>query len=200
MSALLLLRHGPTPWNEAKRVQGRSDVPLSESGRTEVKTWRLPAEFAGFAWVTSPLTRAVETAALLSGGEPPRDARLTEMDWGEWEGQHLDALRRELGDLMRAWEAKGLDFCAPGGETPRQVQRRMMPFLAERAASGNGAVAVAHKGVIRAVYAMAAGWDMTGPSEHKLREPCAHLFDLARDGAPRIARLNIALRAAEKKP
>ncbi len=198
MSALLLLRHGPTSWNAAKRVQGRSDVPLSENGRMEVKAWRVPAEFAGFDWITSPLKRAVETAALLTGGDPPRDARLTEMDWGEWEGRQLDALRRELGDLMRAWEAKGLDFSAPGGESPRQVQLRLTPFLAERAAAGNGAVAVAHKGIIRAVYALAANWDMTGPPGHKLREPCAHLFDLARDGTPRIARLNIALRAAEE--
>lgn len=196
MTALLLLRHGPTHWNETKRVQGRGDVPLSESGRAEVATWRVPAEFQGLGWVTSPLIRAVETARLLGAGDPPSDRRLVEMDWGEWEGRHLDALRRELGDLMRAWEAKGLDFCAPGGESPRQVQARVIPFLAERAALGSGAVAVAHKGVIRAVYALATGWDMTGPPAHKLREPCAHLFDLARDGTPRIARLNIALRAA----
>lgn len=198
MSALLLLRHGPTQWNEARRVQGRSDVPLSAAGRDEVKSWRVPAEFARFEWITSPLKRAVETAALLAGGDPPRDPRLTEMDWGEWEGQHLDALRRQLGDLMRAWEAKGLDFCAPGGESPRQVQRRLMPFLAERAAAQGGAVAVAHKGIIRAVYALAADWDMAGPPRHKLREPCAHLFDLARDGTPRIARLNIALRVEDE--
>jgi probable phosphoglycerate mutase len=193
MTALLLLRHGPTEWNEAKRVQGRGDVPLSESGRAEVAAWRVPAEFAGFAWITSPLRRAVETAALLGAGDAPRDERLVEMDWGVWEGRHLDALRRELGDLMRAWEAKGLDFAAPGGETPRQVQRRVLPFLKERA-GGAGTVAVAHKGVIRAVYALATGWDMTGPPRHKLREPCAHLFSLASDGTPGVARLNIPLR------
>ncbi|MGQ0676045.1 MAG: histidine phosphatase family protein [Rhodospirillales bacterium] len=194
MTALLLLRHGPTHWNAAKRVQGRGDLPLSEAGRREVMGWRVPAEFAGFAWITSPLSRAVETARLLGAGDAARDDRLVEMDWGEWEGRHLDDLRRELGDLMRAWEARGLDFCAPGGETPRQVQRRLLPFLAERAAARENAVAVAHKGIIRAVYALATGWDMTGPPRHKLREPSAHLFDLARDGAPSLARLNIALR------
>lgn len=194
MTALLLLRHGPTHWNETKRVQGRGDVPLSAAGKEEVMRWRVPAEFAGLAWITSPLKRAVETARLLGADDAARDDRLVEMDWGEWEGRHLDDLRRELGDLMRAWEAKGLDFRAPGGETPRQVQQRLLPFLAERAAAGQGAVAVAHKGIIRAVYAQATGWDMTGPPAHKLREPCAHLFDLARDGTPSVARLNIALR------
>jgi probable phosphoglycerate mutase len=197
MTAILVLRHGPTPWNEAKRVQGRSDLPLSESGRAEVLRWRVPGEFAGFGWITSPLARAVETAALMGAGEAPRDRRLTEMDWGEWEGETLDALRHRLGDLMRAWEAEGLDFRAPGGESPRDVQRRLLPFLKERAAMGRDEVAVAHKGVIRALYALAAGWDMTGPPEHKLREASAHLFELGQDGMPRIARLNIALRATE---
>jgi probable phosphoglycerate mutase len=195
MTLLLLLRHGPTPWNETSRVQGRSDVPLSEAGRAEVRSWRVPAEFAGFDWIASPLLRAVETAALLSAAEPPRDPRLIEMDWGEWEGRRLDELRGQLGDLMRAWEAKGLDFCAPGGESPRQVQRRLAPFLAERA-RGSDTVAVAHKGVIRALYALATGWDMAGPPRHKLREPCAHLFALGSGGVPAIARLNIPLREA----
>ena len=195
MTALLLLRHGPTQWNQAKRVQGRGDVPLSDTGRAEVMTWRVPVEFAKFQWITSPLKRAAETASLLGAAEPLRDPRLAEMDWGEWEGKHLDALRQELGDLMRAWEAKGLDFRAPGGESPRQVQQRLRPFLAERAALGTDTVAVAHKGVIRAVYALATGWDMTGPPRHKLSEPCAHLFTLAGDGVPAVARLNIPLRA-----
>lgn len=195
MTGLLLLRHGPTHWNETKRVQGRGDVPLSDNGRAEVRRWRVPAEFGAFRWITSPLMRAVETAALLGAPQPESDPRLVEMDWGDWEGKRLDALRRELGDLMRAWEARGLDFQAPGGETPRQVQQRLRPFLAERAALDAGTVAVAHKGIIRAVYAMATGWDMTGPPQHKLREPCAHLFTLAGDGAPGIGRLNIELRA-----
>lgn len=195
MTALLLLRHGPTQWNETKRVQGRGDVPLSDTGRAEVLTWRLPAEFRNYRWVASPLMRAVETAALLGAVGLQRDPRLVEMDWGEWEGRELGALRRELGDLMRAWEAKGLDFRAPGGETPRQVQERLRPFLAERAALGTDTVAVAHKGVIRAVYALATDWDMAGPPLHKLRDSCAHLFDLARDGMPAVGRLNIDLAA-----
>lgn len=194
MTALVLVRHGPTTWNEVGRVQGRGDVPLSEAGRAEVRRWRLPDEFAGYGGVTSPLCRATETAALLGLNDARRDPRLVEMHWGTWEGRHLDELRRELGDLMKAWEAKGVDFKAPGGESPREVQVRLRPFLAECAAAGTATLAVAHKGVIRAVYALAVGWDMTGPPPHKLRDGCAHHFVLATDGTPSLARLNIALR------
>ncbi|MCC6469466.1 MAG: histidine phosphatase family protein [Alphaproteobacteria bacterium] len=197
MTTLVLVRHGPTEWNEIGRVQGREDIPLSEAGRAEVRGWRLPDAFRHYRWITSPLVRAVETARLLGAIDPPSDHRLAEMDWGAWSGMHLDALRAELGDLMKAWEARGLDFQAPGGESPRDVQSRLKPFLAERAALGQATVAVAHKGIIRAVYAESVGWDMTGPAPHKLKDGCAQAFTLASDGTPRIARLNIALAGAE---
>lgn len=193
MTRLVLVRHGPTQWNEIGRVQGREDIPLSEAGRAEVMTWRLPPEFGGYRWVTSPLVRAVETARLLGAIDPPSDPRLAEMDWGQWSGMDLGDLRAELGDLMKAWEARGLDFRAPGGESPRDVQARLRPFLAERAAEGRPTIAVAHKGIIRAVYAEAVGWDMTGPAPHKLKDGCAHMFALDPGGRPSIARLNIKL-------
>ncbi|MEK9786075.1 MAG: histidine phosphatase family protein, partial [Gammaproteobacteria bacterium] len=30
MSHILFIRHGPTDWNETGRIQGRTDMPLSE--------------------------------------------------------------------------------------------------------------------------------------------------------------------------
>lgn len=197
MTALVVIRHGPTAWNEGGRVQGREDIPLSDTGRAEVRRWRVPPDFHRFDWITSPLSRAVETASLLGAVDPPSDHRLVEMNWGSWSGLQLEALRAELGDLMKAWEAKGLDFQAPGGESPRDVQDRLRPFLAERASLQTPTVVVAHKGIIRAVYALSVGWDMTGPPPHKLRDGCAQMFRLGPDGTPRIERLNIALASDE---
>lgn len=197
MTALVVIRHGPTAWNEGGRVQGREDIPLSDTGRAEVRRWRVPPEIASFDWITSPLSRAVETASLLGAVDPPSDHRLVEMNWGSWSGLQLEALRAELGDLMKAWEAKGLDFQAPGGESPRDVQDRLRPFLAERASRKAPTVVVAHKGIIRAVYALSVGWDMTGPPPHKLRDGCAQMFRLDPDGTPSIERLNIALAPGE---
>src|SRR3546814_15044213 len=65
-------------------------------------------------------------------------------------------------DLMAANEARGLDFRPPGGESPRDVQDRLRPLLAELAAAGADVVAVSHKGVLRALYALASGWDLRG--------------------------------------
>jgi probable phosphoglycerate mutase len=196
MTLFAVIRHGPTPWNETGIVQGRSDIPLSEAGRALVESWRRPEELAGFTWISSPLRRAVETATILSGRAPATDPRLIEMDWAEWEGMNLPDLRLQLGDLMKAWEAKGLDFHAPGGESPRDVQTRLRPLLAARAARGGATVAVCHKGVIRALYALAVSWDMTDKPPEKLRDDCVHLFTLAPDGTPSPHRLNLPLTAA----
>ena len=111
MTWLALVRHGAAEWNENGLVQGHSDVPLSDRGRAEVARWRLPPALGGFALVSSPLARAVETARLIAG-EPEIEPRLIEMSWGAWEGRTLPDLRAELGDLMAAWEAKGLTSAA----------------------------------------------------------------------------------------
>ena len=66
-----LLRHGSTEWNEAGRMQGRSDVPLSDRGRAQVRAWHVPIDPAcPTPWISSPLKRAVETAEILSGASP----------------------------------------------------------------------------------------------------------------------------------
>ena len=63
------------------------------------------------------------------------------------------------------------------------------------AADSADAVAVSHKGVIRAVYALASGWDLTGKAPAKLRDGCAQAFILESGGEPRIECLNIGLEA-----
>lgn len=188
-----VVRHAPTEWNAIGRVQGHTDIPLSKVGRQNAAGWSLPPDVAGFQEVASPLARTVETARLLLGRTPATDRRLIEMSWGEWEGRNLPDLRAELGDLMVAWEAKGIDFHAPGGESPRDVQARLGPLLAEIARAGRPTLAVTHRGVIRALYALATGWDMTGKAPDKLLDERVHLFTLSAEGAPAIDRLNLSL-------
>ncbi len=131
----------------------------------------------------------METAALL-GLDPRPEPRLVEMAWGAWEGRRLADLRGELGDAMLENEARGLDFRPPGGESPRDVQERLKPLLASLT---RPTVFVTHKGVLRALYALATGWSMTEKGPEKLRDRCAHAFRVAADGTPAVEKLNIAL-------
>ena len=194
MTLLALLRHGPTRWNAAGRIQGRTDVSLSAEGVAEVKRWRLPPELVGARWQASPLLRAVETARLLGAIELELVPALAEMRWGAWEGRLLTEIRAADPEGVADIEARGLDFAPPGGESPRLVQARLRPWLASVAKSGVTTIAITHKGVIRALYAEASGWPMLGRPPDKLDWSCLHLFRLTADGRPSLERMNVALR------
>ena len=190
---IAFIRHGPTPWNESGRIQGQTDVSLSEAGRAQIAEWQLPRDLHPCHWFVSPLQRARETAQLLGCTDFSVEQRLIEMGWGEWEGATLAALRARFGSEMRANEQRGLDFRPPGGESPREVQQRVLEWCAELADTDGAAVAVTHKGVIRAIYASAAGWDMQASPPHDLSWQCAHVFRVHRDGQVSLDAVNVAL-------
>jgi broad specificity phosphatase PhoE len=192
MTLFAILRHGPTAWSAEGRLQGRRDLPLSAEGRCRVAAWRLPSDLAECTWRVSPLARARETAALLGISHAITESALIEMDWGEWEGQRLAELRARVPE-MAAMEAAGLDFRPPGGESPRAVQSRFRPLLAGIAQDGIPMAAVAHKGIIRALFALATGWDMRAKPPQRLAEDAVHLFELDRTGTPAVCRLNLPL-------
>lgn len=200
---LALLRHAPTAWNAARRLQGRSDIPLSAEGRLAAASWRLPAAAdpdGDAGWFTSPLSRAAETADLMlrnmgcsmETAGLTVEPRLIERGFGAWEGETLAGLRARYGSEMAEWEAKGWDFRPPGGESPREVLQRSMTLLQEMLQQERSMICVTHRSVIRAIYAAARGWDMLGRPPEKLRDGCVHLFHVGPDG-PAIRQLNLPL-------
>lgn len=203
MIHLIMIRHGPTDWNREGRLQGRIDRPLSAEGRALVARWQLPDDLlpdgslSQAAWLVSPLSRARQTAGLLGRDGATVEPLLAEMSWGDWEGARLAELRTALGPAMVQREKQGLDFRPPGGESPRDVIGRLQPLLSRIAAAERDTVAVCHNGVIRALYAHASGWDMTGKPPVKLRDFCAHRFRLDADGRVEVDCMNIALMPAE---
>jgi probable phosphoglycerate mutase len=186
MTPLALLRHAETAWSRDGRIQGRTDLPLLEKISLSI-----PEACRGMRVVTSPLARCVQTAALIGAPHAPREPRIVEMDWGDWEGNTIKALRESLGQAMLDNEARGLDFRPPNGESPREVSLRVKSWLRELAAAGVPTLAVTHRGVIRALLAEATGWDMRGKPPFKLDWAAVHLFELARDGTPKVVQLNV---------
>ena len=186
MTPLALVRHADTAWSVQGRIQGRADPPLLKHAQI-----KLPEACRSMRIVTSPLTRCVQTAALLGAPDAPREPRLIEMDWGAWQGETLTELRSRLGAQMQENEERGLDFRPPNGETPRAVTERLKPWLEQVAREGMPTLAVTHRGVIRAILAVASGWDMRGAPPAKLDWDAVHLFLLDERGQPRVARLNL---------
>jgi broad specificity phosphatase PhoE len=183
MTRLALLRHAETAWSRDGRIQGRKDLPLLDNISIS-----LPDACRGMRVVTSPLARCWQTAALIGAPHASREPRISEMSWGDWEGETLAALRARLGDEMRANEARGLDFRPANGESPREVMNRVKSWLQEVAVP---TLAVTHRGVIRAILAEATGWDMRGKPPARLEWDAVHLFMLDAEGRPSIERLNV---------
>ncbi len=192
MISVAVIRHGPTDWNEQKRIQGRADRTLSPAGRERVAGWTLPGELGHFDWVASPLVRAVETAELL-GLTCRSEPLLVEMDWGAWEGKTRDELIENYGDEFENRTAKGLDLRPHGGESPREVRERVRRWLGGVVERGRPAGAVCHQGVIRALMSLATGWNMIAKPPHRLDWAAAHLFAAHEDGRVEIDRLNVSL-------
>ena len=191
---LTLIRHGRTDWNEEGRMQGRRDTELSPAGRADVARWRLPPDLAGpRAWISSPLRRALDSASIASGRAPDIEPDLIEMDWGEWEGCRLDELRSRFGAAFAHQESLGLDFRAPGGESPREVLLRVRIWLARVAQWDQPVVAVTHNGVLRAALAAATGWDMLTKPPVRLRRDALHRFRVDAGGRIAVLACNVPL-------
>jgi broad specificity phosphatase PhoE len=193
-----VLRHAATQWNAERRLQGLTDTPLSAAGEAEARAWRLPPPADGWKRITSPLQRARRTAELLQPPAPVSvDSALREMSFGAWEGRTIAELRATVGASFIEAENKGLDFQPPGGESPRAAMARIGRWAAAIAAAGQPVVAVSHKATIRALLALATGWDMMGRPPHKLDWRCLHFFSAdatgGLGGAVRIDRLNVPL-------
>lgn len=102
VTTFALIRHGQTDWNAQRRLQGSTDIPLNDVGRDQARG--AVEALAGHGWdavVSSPLSRAAETADLIAAGLGLAVARrvpaLTERSFGPAEGMQdgpeLDALR-----------------------------------------------------------------------------------------------------------
>lgn len=87
---LYIIRHGRTDWNDLRKMQGQTDIPLNDNGREMAR--HAHDEYLDIHFdicFCSPLIRARETADLLLEGRNipiEYDDRLKEMCFGEYEG------------------------------------------------------------------------------------------------------------------
>ena len=163
---LLLVRHA------AVQVQtgvcyGRSDVALQPGWESIVGGLAVLARGMPCSVVyTSPASRCHDMAGRLAqatGMSMVVDARLAELDFGQWEGQRWDDVARTQLD---AWAADPEGFAPPGGESGRTLRARVGAFWQDIAAKGTAACVLSHGGPLRILASLAVGEvpDLLAPS------------------------------------
>ncbi len=168
---IVLVRHGQSVANAEGRLVGRADPALTDLGRSQAvacgallareaqRAGRPPARL-----LTSPLTRARDTAAALAacyrselGGSPDVevDERLIELDYGALDLEPIEAVPAAT---WAAWRSDA-GFRPPGGETLLELAERVQLLLAELpgGAETGDVVAVSHVSPVKAAAAWAIG-------------------------------------------
>jgi 2,3-bisphosphoglycerate-dependent phosphoglycerate mutase len=162
IDGVLLARHGETDDNAARRFQGHRDPPLNDSGRAQARALGEGLAGAGIRelW-SSPLRRAHETAQIAGerlGLRPRVDARLMEVDVGDWAGRLYADLESHDAAAYAAWRAGSPLFRFPGGESLQEQGERVAEVITEIAGRADLPVlVVCHGGVIREARRVLAG-------------------------------------------
>ena len=155
---LFLIRHGQTDWNIARRFQGQSDVPLNQTGRQQAKALadRLSAEHFDFVY-SSDLQRAAESATIICRSGFQSDARLREVNFGDWEGLTYDEIKSKHPEPLAAWETDIFKNAPPNGETLEQLSARVRSMLDELYANykEQTVLIVAHGGALQVLLCLA---------------------------------------------
>jgi len=146
-----LVRHAETEWSLSGRHTGHTDLPLTDGGRDKARALAEKLRERSFDRVlTSPLSRAAETAKLAGFPDAEHDPDLLEWDYGDDEGLSTPQIREQRGADWLLWRDG-----AAGGEVADDVGARVDRVI-ERIAADDGDVLIfAHGHVLRV---LAARW------------------------------------------
>jgi len=153
---IYLLRHGEIDKPSPRSFLGQTDLPLNENGMRQARALREKLKNIRFSAVfSSPLQRAVQTAALVGGIGPEAVLRIEEfkeINLGTWEGLTVDEIRKRYPG---AYEQRGenFEFFRPegkGAESFADLACRCYPALLALTKNHSGPLlVVAHAGVNR---------------------------------------------------
>lgn len=132
---ILLVRHGETDWNVAKKIQGSTDTPLNENGVEQAKALaeKLSERETPIIGVyTSKLERAAVTAQYAAeklGLECNILPGLEEINFGLWEGLTWDQVEEQFPEEFQSWRQNRRFGHPPKGESYQELLERIMAAL-----------------------------------------------------------------------
>lgn len=129
MPTIIIIRHGETDWNVEGRYQGQADPSLNQRGFKQAH--KLAGELTNSDLeliYTSPLQRSFQTAQIIADHlHIPlyTDARLSEINQGEWQTRLRAEIEGLYPDLFQRWETEPWEVTPPNGEHLTEVQARV---------------------------------------------------------------------------
>ncbi|WP_176541067.1 MULTISPECIES: histidine phosphatase family protein [unclassified Bacillus (in: firmicutes)] len=133
---IILVRHGETDENAARRYLGHFDAALNQQGRKQLKglseilkrTETQPIS----AIYSSDLSRAVESAQMI-GNEfqlrPKPIFALRELHFGDFDCKTYEEIRQEDPERLEKWILNPYMVAPPNGETLLQLGKRVDDWL-----------------------------------------------------------------------
>jgi len=206
-SAILhLINHGETVWNEQGRMQGWQDSPLTPKGRyaaslLAVELWPLPLS----AVYASPSPSAIQTAGILTAGRPlpfRTHEEIKEIHLGEWEGCALSELSQADSELFRTFQQRPDRFSVTGGESFRQLEKRVWECIRKLALmhAGEEVLVVSHAFALRAFLGRCDGRSLGALWVNPPIPPGSHsIVKVSAKGATRILQYAGAARTAQRR-
>lgn len=151
---LHLIRHGDTQGTENRLYYGKTDLPLSPNGITNLQENALKGRYPSLEQValySTGLVRTEQTLALIYGDASHGTlAQLQEINFGIFEMESHETLQHR--DDYQAWISN--EFVAnvpPQGESYLQFSARIVTALQTLIAQGEDAIVVCHGGTISAI-------------------------------------------------
>ena len=158
MGRWFIVRHGATEWNVQGRIQGHTDISLSDLGdqQAELVAKRLAGVTIDVAYC-SDLRRSTETAQKILGQRHVplhTTPKLREYDKGVFEGLTAEQSKERYPEIYAASLIKDLDFAPPGGESTRQISARIAGFIAylREQHPDDNLLIVGHGGALRSAF------------------------------------------------
>jgi broad specificity phosphatase PhoE len=193
LNMLVLVRHTKTDAMAVRLCGRKAGIALSAEGKARAA--KLAQHLSSFnvdSIFSSSLQRALQTADVIAEttSRPVRiDARLDEIDFGEWTGRTFS----ELAEDQRFWDwnRSRAEARAPGGESMREVQERVAGFLQEvtRVERKGTLVAVSHGDVIKSAVCHVLGLSLNHYDRFEI-DPGSFTTLLARNGRFELLSLN----------
>ena len=182
LKKIYFVRHGQTIFNKMKKIQGSSDIELSDEGKLQANNVKL--DYLNFDMlIHSGLKRSKETLDIIKKnynlkGEYIKNDNIIERGYGIFEGLTEDDIKSKHFDLYEKWK-ENENTCIEGSESIDNVIKRFLKFIEYvKNSNGNNILAVTHSGFLYAIYKYITNTDLGIRPDIKFPNCCVVVLNI----------------------